>query len=96
MLLFRCDAIEEREGQGAGSYGFGEGKVGCSRAGVRQPCRLEMDGREIAAGGDSALGESGLDAFAIGGVRESDNVDEPAYGAVVKSERGEFEGRGIG
>jgi len=91
LLLFRCDSIEEWNGEGAGSYGFGEGKVGCSRAGVRQPCRLQMDGGKVAAGGDAALGERFLDVFAICEEGKANDINKPADGAVGQGDGWEFE-----
>ena len=91
LLLGGGDAIEEREGEGAAGYGFGDGKVGCGGAGMVEPGGLQVDGGEVAAGGDSALGESGLDAVAIRGVGKANDIDEPTDDAVGQSERGEFE-----
>ena len=86
LLLIRGDPVEERQREGAVSDGFGDGQRKGARAGVVAPCRLQMDGGEIASGGDAAGGEGCTNSIAIDVLREADNVDEPADGAAGKAE----------
>jgi hypothetical protein len=55
------------------------------------PGGLQVDGGKIAASGDAAAREGGLDAVAVDGLRQPDNVDEPAYGSAGKDERWKFQ-----
>jgi len=64
--------------------------VGRGGAGMGRPGGLQMDGGEVAACSDPALGESGLDAVAICGLRQTDDVNKPAYGAVGQDEGWKF------
>jgi len=92
LLLVGGDAVEEWERESAAGYGFGEGKAYCG-AGMCLPGGLQMDGREVAAGGDALLSESFLDMITIYGLGEANDIDEPADYAVGKIEWGEFEAR---
>ena len=91
LLLVKGDAIKEWEGEGAAGDGFSETQVGGAGAWVLSPGGLQMDGGEVAAGGDSALGEGGLDTVSICGLGETDDVDEPAYGAIGQGKGRKFE-----
>jgi len=72
-------------------YGFGNGERCRGRAGMGAPGRLKVDGGEVAAGGDSAVGERGLDLVAVDSLRQENHVNKPAYGALGKVEGRESE-----
>src|SRR6266581_2536965 len=93
LLLFGGDAVEERQGQGAARNGFGDGKREVDRAGMTMPGGLQVDGREVTAGGDAARSEGCLDLITVvvDVVGQADHVDEPADFAVWKCERREIE-----
>src|ERR1700689_3581942 len=57
------------------------------------PCRLQVDGREIAAGGDAEAGEGGVHAFAADFCMQADYIDKPANVALRKRERRALEAR---
>ena len=89
LLLVKSDAVEEGERERAASYGLGKGKAD-GGAGLGEPGRLQMDGREVASGGDAALSESVLHMIAIYRVGKANDIDEPADAATGKRERRKF------
>ena len=92
LLLCGGHAVEKGKCKGAPGDGFRDGEMGCGGAGLIEQCGLKVDGREVASGGDAALGEDGLDAVAVCRLRQPNDIDEPADCAVWKSQGWEFEG----
>ena len=96
MLLHGGDAVEEGQCESAVRDGFGEGQASAGRVGVCSPSRLQMNGGEIAAGGDAPAGEGCADAFAVDVFRQADDVNEPADGAVGEGQWRQFEAGEVG
>jgi hypothetical protein len=51
------------------------------------PYRLQVDGSEVAARGDTLLGKCGLNSFAVGAFRQANDIDKPTKLATRKQER---------
>jgi len=89
-LLKWGDAIEEGQRESAAGDGLGYGELDCG-ARVVAVGGLKVDGSEVAAGGDAALGEGGADAIAVDLPRQAYHVDKPAGGSVGQGKGRQFE-----
>ncbi len=93
LLLAGCDAVEKWQGQGATCDGFGERKVALLGPAACAPSRLQVDGREVAAGCDALLEERSLHSSTAGSFGQSDDIDKPTELAAGEREWRDARGR---
>ena len=87
FLLLLRDAVEKWKSERATRDGLSERKIAYAGPARDAPCRLQVNGCEVAARGDALPEKRGPHSFAAGAFRQANDVDKPTELAARKQER---------